>query len=67
VKFFFFFFFVGLGLELGFTFARQALYCLNLISSLFCSGYYFGDGGLVNCFSELALNQDPPDLSLPSS
>jgi hypothetical protein len=32
----------------------------------FCSGY-FGGRGLANYLPRLALNCDPPDLSLPSS
>jgi hypothetical protein len=45
-------------------------YHLSHTSSPFCSGN-FGDGrgggGLMNYLPRLALNQDPPDLSLPSS
>jgi hypothetical protein len=45
--------------------AKQVL-CFNHTSSPFSSGY-FGDGGLVNYLPKLALNLDPPDLSLQSS
>jgi hypothetical protein len=38
---------------------------LSPTSSPFCSGY-FGDGNLENYLPRLALNHDPPDLSLPS-
>jgi hypothetical protein len=48
--------------ELGFELAEQVLYCLSHTSSPFCSGY-FGDYYLPG----VALNHDPPDLSLPSS
>jgi hypothetical protein len=50
----------------GFTLAKQVLYFLNYTSSPFYSGY-FRDGGLMNYLPGLALNLDPPDLSLPSS
>jgi hypothetical protein len=40
-----FFILAVLGFELGFTFAKQALYCLSHTSCPFCSGY-FGDGFL---------------------
>jgi hypothetical protein len=43
--------------------AKQVLYCLSHTSKPFCSGY-FGDGGLVNYLSGLALNHNAPDLSL---
>jgi hypothetical protein len=39
---------------------------LSHISSPPCSGY-FGNGGLLNYLPGLALNCDPPDLSLPSN
>jgi hypothetical protein len=45
--------------------AKQELYPLSHISSLFCSDY-FGDGGLMNYLPRLA-NWDPPGLSLSSS
>jgi hypothetical protein len=45
--------------------AKQVLYCLNLISSPFCSGY-FGDGVLQTICPSLASNIHPLDLSLPS-
>jgi hypothetical protein len=43
--------------------AKQALYSLNHTSTPFSSGY-FGDGVLGAIFPGLALNYDPPDLSL---
>jgi hypothetical protein len=46
-------------------FTKQVAYHMSHASSSFCSGY-FGDGGLMNCLSGLASNQDPPNLSLPS-
>jgi hypothetical protein len=46
--------------------AKQDLFHLRQASSPFCSGY-FCDGGLVNYFSELASNCNPPNLKLPSS
>jgi hypothetical protein len=39
---------------------------LRYISSQFCFGC-FGDGGLTNSLPGLALNKDPPDLSLSGS
>jgi hypothetical protein len=57
-----FFFFPSFACKL----AKLAVYCLSHTSSPFCSGY-FGDGGLLNYLSGLALNHDPPDLSLPRS
>jgi hypothetical protein len=39
---------------------------LGPMSSPFCSGY-FGDRGLTNFLPRLALNHDPPNLSLPNS
>jgi hypothetical protein len=41
--------------------SKEVLHSLSQNSSPFCSGY-FGDGGLTNCLSGLALNFDPPDL-----
>jgi hypothetical protein len=38
---------------------------LSHTSSPFCCGY-FGDGSLMNHLPRLALNLDPPDLSLSS-
>jgi hypothetical protein len=37
-----------------------------LVFEEFCCSY-FGDGNVTNFFSGLALNYNPPDLSLPSS
>jgi hypothetical protein len=66
--FFLFFFLVGLGFELrAFAPAKQILYCLSHTSSLFCSGYFLGDGISQTIFPELASNQNPPNLRLPSS
>jgi hypothetical protein len=50
----------------GFVLAKKALYHLSHIFSPFCSDY-FKDRGLVNYLSRLALNLDPPDISLPSN
>jgi hypothetical protein len=59
--------FGGIGIWIqDFTTAKQVLYCVSLTSCLFWS-FYFEDGGLKNYFPRLALNHDPPDLSLPSS
>jgi hypothetical protein len=44
----------------------QSFYCLSHTSGPFCSSY-FGDGGLKNSFSKLALNCNPPHLSLLNS
>jgi hypothetical protein len=49
-----------------FVLAKQAFYCLSHTSSPFCSGY-FEDGVLSNYLSGLALNQDPPNFSIPST
>jgi hypothetical protein len=54
---------MGLGFELGFALAKQALHHLSHISSPFCSGY-FEDGGVNNYLPRLALNLSPPSLSL---
>jgi hypothetical protein len=52
----------------GFVLAKQVLYFLSHASSPFCSGYFRDGGrGLKKYLSGLALNCDPPDLSLPSS
>jgi hypothetical protein len=50
----------------GLMLAKQALYHLNHTPSSFYSGY-FGDGGLMNSLPEMALNLNPPDLSLANS
>jgi hypothetical protein len=42
------------------------LYYLSHVPCPFCSGY-FRNGGLTNYLPRLALNLDPPDLSLLSS
>jgi hypothetical protein len=55
-----------LGLEFGFTLAKQVPYCLNHTSSPFCSGY-FGGEVLQSNSPWLASYCDPPDVSLPSS
>jgi hypothetical protein len=58
---------VGLGFELrAFVLAKKVLYCLSHTCSPFCSSY-FGGGVLRTICLGLALNLDPPDLSLPSS
>jgi hypothetical protein len=46
--------------------AKQVLYTGATPPVYFWSGY-FGDGGLTNSLPRVALNHDPPDLSLPSS
>jgi hypothetical protein len=62
-----FFFFDGIVIGTqGFPLAKQVLCHLTHTSSPICSGY-LGDGGLMNYLSRLALNCDPPDLTLPSS
>jgi hypothetical protein len=33
----------------------------------YTSGYFGDGGGLMNYFPRMALNQDPPDISLPSN
>jgi hypothetical protein len=60
---FFFFFFENGVLKQVFMLAKQALYRLSHTSSAFCSGYFEDRVYLL----DLALNLDPPDLSLPSS
>jgi hypothetical protein len=57
---------VGLGFALGIVLVKQVLYCLSHTSSPFCSDY-FGDGGLINYFSGVALSPDPSTLCLPSA
>jgi hypothetical protein len=46
--------------------AKQMLYNFSQTSSTFHFGY-FGNGGLMNYLLGMALNHDPPNLSLPSS
>jgi hypothetical protein len=51
-----------------FVLSKQALYCLNHTSSLFCSAYFGGEGGgLQNYLSRLASNHTILDLSLLTS
>jgi hypothetical protein len=45
--------------------AKQVLYTLIHVCSLFCSGYY-EDGVLSNYLPELTSNHDLSNLSLPS-
>jgi hypothetical protein len=60
------YFFGGIRFELkASTPAKQVFYSLSHTSSPFYCGY-FGDGSLSNYLPMLALNHDPPDLSLPS-
>jgi hypothetical protein len=51
-------------MEWGFELlTKQVLYDLSNTCNPFFSGY-FGDGGLMNYLPKLALNHDPPKLSL---
>jgi hypothetical protein len=62
-----FFFFGGTGVSTqGFEFTKQALYHLSPPSVHFAL-VIFGDGGSQELFGWLALNCNPPDLSLLSS
>jgi hypothetical protein len=62
---YFFSLFVGAGVwTQGFTLAKEAIYHLSHISSPFCFGYFFGNGGLAKYLSRLASNCNPSDLSL---
>jgi hypothetical protein len=58
------FFLFGWGLNTGLPF-QKGLYHLVHISSLFLSSYL--EIGLQNYLSRVALNHNPPDLSLQSS
>jgi hypothetical protein len=66
-----FFVLVGLGFELRASHLQSRFsYFLNHTFSPFCSGYFLemgGGSGLKNYLPRLALNCDPPNLSLPSS
>jgi hypothetical protein len=56
---YFFFFFGGTEVwNLGFTLAKQMLYCLSHTSGLFCSGY-FGDRVLTNYLPRIASKLNP--------
>jgi hypothetical protein len=46
--------------------AKQTLYCSSHTYGPFCSGYFLAIG-LLNYLPGMALNLDPPNLSLPSS
>jgi hypothetical protein len=62
-----FFFFCGTRVLIqGFMLTKQVLYLSSHTFSPVWYGY-FGDGGLTNYLPRLALNFDPPNLSLLSS